>query len=579
MDVNLFVYDLSKGLARQFSRQFLGTQIDAVYHTSIVLEGIEYFFGAGVQTAYAGSTHHGQPMEKVKLGRTDLPIEIVLEYLESLKQIYTAESYDLFLHNCNNFSNDFAMFLVGKGIPDHITSLPRRVLDTPFGQMLKPQLDAAMRPITQAPVPPQRLPQPSAASNGFAFSGKPTPGKVHNITKQADLTSLLNSAENSCAVVFYTSSTCAPCKICYPAYDNLAAEAGEKAVLIKVDINYAQEIASNSGVRATPTFVTYLKGKKEEEWPGADPARLLGTVRLLILSAHPPHPHEDLRLSNLLKTSRKPITYTKMPPLDKVVAKLGPLGKDPIVSAMKTFIEAIHGSPSQESPLPSLPAFASFLQKSIETLPSTDLFAAYDLFRLAVADPRIGAFFAEEKDTATILGLLNHVHKLGVKAPYNLRIVSLHVSCNLFASPLASHVIISNSTLAKSLIELVTASLLDEAHLNVRIASASLAFNLATANFKARVDKKEDAISSSEQVELVAGMLEAIGREEESKDVITGLVRALGFLAYRAEIGGEVLDLCKALEAGKTVLAQEKLSGDDSVLKEVGSEIFGKGLK
>jgi hypothetical protein len=64
---------------------------DAVYHTSIVLEGIEYFFGAGVQTAYAGSTHHGQPMEKVKLGRTDLPIEIVLEYLESLKQTYTAE--------------------------------------------------------------------------------------------------------------------------------------------------------------------------------------------------------------------------------------------------------------------------------------------------------------------------------------------------------------------------------------------------------------------------------------------------------------------------------------------------------
>lgn len=65
--------------------------IDAVYHTSIVLEEIEYFFGAGVQTAYAGSTHHGRPMETVNLGRTNLPIEIVLEYLESLKQIYTAE--------------------------------------------------------------------------------------------------------------------------------------------------------------------------------------------------------------------------------------------------------------------------------------------------------------------------------------------------------------------------------------------------------------------------------------------------------------------------------------------------------
>lgn len=118
MDVELYVYDLSQvftpnldthhpeltsaqGMARTLSRSLLGIQIDAVYHTAIVIERTEYFYGAGVQTAYPGSTHHGQPMEKIKLGRTDLPLEIVLEYLESLKQIYTAEAYDLFLHNCN----------------------------------------------------------------------------------------------------------------------------------------------------------------------------------------------------------------------------------------------------------------------------------------------------------------------------------------------------------------------------------------------------------------------------------------------------------------------------------------------
>jgi hypothetical protein len=73
------------------SMQFLGTQIDAVYHTSIVLDGIEYYFGQGVQTSSAGATHHGRPMEVIKLGQTALPIEIILEYLESLKEIYTAE--------------------------------------------------------------------------------------------------------------------------------------------------------------------------------------------------------------------------------------------------------------------------------------------------------------------------------------------------------------------------------------------------------------------------------------------------------------------------------------------------------
>jgi len=42
MDIELYVYDLSKGLARTMSASFLGVQIDAVYHTSIVMEGIEY---------------------------------------------------------------------------------------------------------------------------------------------------------------------------------------------------------------------------------------------------------------------------------------------------------------------------------------------------------------------------------------------------------------------------------------------------------------------------------------------------------------------------------------------------------
>jgi thiol-disulfide isomerase/thioredoxin len=470
------------------------------------------------------------------------------------------------------------MFLVGKGIPDHITSLPRRVLDTPFGQMLKPQLDAAMRPMTQAPVPPQQIPRASASTNGSTYSAKPLPGTVRNVTKLVELEALLKSASDSCAVIFFTSSTCAPCKICYPAYESLASEAGEKAVLIKVDINNSHEIASKYGVRATPTFMTFLKGQKEEEWAGADPARLLGSVRLLVISAFPPHPHDDLRLPQLLRTSLRPVTYKKLPPLDKLIGKLGSLGTDPIILAMKTFIEAIHGSPSQESPLPSLPSFAKFLQSSLTTLPSSDLFAAYDLFRLAVADARVSAFFAEESDTATVLQLLSHINKLGASAPYNLRIVSLHVACNLLASPLSTHVLLGKQPVAKQIVELVTTSLLDEAHLNVRIASASLAFNIAIANHKSRMEKGKELIDSSEQVELVAGVLEGIGREEESKDAVMGLVRALGFITYKAEVDGEVLDLCRALDAGKTILGKEKLADGDAVLKEVGGVLMGKGL-
>lgn len=73
------------------SGQLLGIQIQAVYHTALVFGGIEYFFGAGVQTSYPGATHHGRPMEVVPMGTTQLPLEVILEYLESLKAIYTME--------------------------------------------------------------------------------------------------------------------------------------------------------------------------------------------------------------------------------------------------------------------------------------------------------------------------------------------------------------------------------------------------------------------------------------------------------------------------------------------------------
>jgi desumoylating isopeptidase 1 len=42
MDVELYVYDLSQGLARNMSATLIGVQLDAIYHTSIVFEGVEY---------------------------------------------------------------------------------------------------------------------------------------------------------------------------------------------------------------------------------------------------------------------------------------------------------------------------------------------------------------------------------------------------------------------------------------------------------------------------------------------------------------------------------------------------------
>jgi thiol-disulfide isomerase/thioredoxin len=581
------------------SRQFLGIQIDAVYHTSIVLGGIEYYFGQGVQTCRAGATHHGSPMETIPLGRTDLPIEIILEYLESLKTVYTPESYDLFAHNCNNFSNDFAMFLVGKGIPDHITSLPETVLNTPFGQMLRPQIDAAMRPVTQAPTPQNGAVAPSVVKQNSTPKPAPTQtkaeaelkevtGRVNNVTTIQAVDRLLSLAKDRSAIVFFTSSTCGPCKIMYQPFDDLAAEAGDKCVFLKIDFTLADRSIGTRfpHVRATPTFITFVRGQQQDEWSGADPRQLRSNVELLLNEAFPTHPHLAKSLPTLLSQSQRPILYTKVPPLDKVVAKMGDVGKDEAVSSIVSFIDARERFGAMEAPLTKLPKFAEFLRRSTSTLPPELLFTSLDLLRVALTDVRVAGFFAEEHagatgTPATVAHLLEHVNSLGDSAPYPLRLTTLHLSCNLFNSPLFIPHILS-PPLSSTLVSILTTALLDEKHPALKASALSLAMNIASSNHRIRMKKHssnpsaslpaESELEDSEQVELLASLLEILGSEDEFSDAKKMTLICTGWLVYCADMDGEVRDLWRAMDAaGAVEKLQAKVLQDRMLAKEVKS--------
>ena len=155
MDVDLYVYDLSLGLAREMSMQFLGFRIDAVFHTSIVIDRKEYFYGSasGVSSCAPGSAPYGCPINIIKLGKTNHSPEAIASQLARMRHSYAGASYDLFDHNCNHFSNDFARFLVNKNIPEYITNLPRQVLNTPLGRMIQQQASIARgTPVAPAPM-------------------------------------------------------------------------------------------------------------------------------------------------------------------------------------------------------------------------------------------------------------------------------------------------------------------------------------------------------------------------------------------------------------------------------------------
>jgi len=140
--VQVYIYDLTQGMARSLGPALLGRPLEGVWHTAIVVYGKEYFFGgSGIQWCSPGTTVMGQPLKVEELGETQITEELFADYLRNQSNDrFRGERYDLFHHNCNNFSHETAQFLVGRGIPQHIVDLPGEILATPMGQMLAPML-------------------------------------------------------------------------------------------------------------------------------------------------------------------------------------------------------------------------------------------------------------------------------------------------------------------------------------------------------------------------------------------------------------------------------------------------------
>ncbi|GLT24970.1 hypothetical protein SLA2020_001290 [Shorea laevis] len=191
--VSLNVYDLSQGLARQLSTSFLGKAIEGIWHTGVVVYGNEYYFGGGIQHSPAGKTPYGRPLRVVDLGVTHVPKDVFEMYLQEISARYTAETYSLLTHNCNNFSNEVAQFLVGTSIPDYILQLPNEVMSSPMGALILPMIQNLETTLKAGAVPqvpqfrPVSLGQPSQSLNADvnkssgSSSPNPSSGEVRDV--------------------------------------------------------------------------------------------------------------------------------------------------------------------------------------------------------------------------------------------------------------------------------------------------------------------------------------------------------------------------------------------------------------
>lgn len=152
--IQLAVYDLSMGMAAQMSLPLIGTHVEGIWHTGVVIFGYEYFFGGGIQKLRHGmfaQSHGMQPVRMIDMGESVKTEAEVDAFIRSIKHRFTPHTYDLLRHNCNNFSNELVIYCTGgsgsdashggREIPHYILHLANNVFSTPGGAMIRPLIE------------------------------------------------------------------------------------------------------------------------------------------------------------------------------------------------------------------------------------------------------------------------------------------------------------------------------------------------------------------------------------------------------------------------------------------------------
>ena len=100
-------------------------------------------------------------------------------------------------------------------------------------------------------------------------------GRPETVTDATFAGAVLGASERRAVLVDFWAAWCRPCLMLAPTLDQLAAEAGGRYRVAKLNVDENPATASQFGVRSIPTLIIFKGGREVERLVGAQPRQAI----------------------------------------------------------------------------------------------------------------------------------------------------------------------------------------------------------------------------------------------------------------------------------------------------------------